>query len=153
MLNCGICVSNLCINQGATFQQSWTWITNPCACQGTAGAAPAPVDLTGYTASLQIRAYPGAPTIEYDATSNLTLGGVLGTIALLIPATSTALFSWWSGVYDLLLTSPAGIVTRLLQGKVAVSPSVTLPPPGTPIQTDSGLNLLTDSGIQINTSN
>jgi hypothetical protein len=75
---------------------------------------------------MQIRAYPLATPILYDASSDITLGGVAGTITLLIPAADTATFTWWVGVYDLKLTSSSGVVTRLLEGSVAVSPEVTV---------------------------
>lgn len=152
MLNCGVQVYNLCINQGATYQRTFTWLINPCCGQWTAGAEPQPADLTGYTAMMQIRAFPLATSVLYDATADIVLGGALGTITLTIPASDTQYFTWWSGVYDLLLTSPLGVVTRVLQGSVTVSPGVTLPPPGTPITTDSGVFITTDSGVQINTS-
>jgi len=112
---------NLCINQGATFSLVFTWST----INNTAvGAAQTPVDLTGYTATLQIKNYPLSATILYDASPNITLGGQAGTISLSIPETVTEGFTWWQGVYDLLMTSPGGIATRLLQGNVSVSPGV-----------------------------
>ena len=144
---------NLCVLQGATLTKVFTWLAQTCCGQGTVGSKPMPVDLTGWTASMQIRPYALSTTILYDATSDLTLGGQAGTITLQIPATATEDFTWWNGVYDLLLTDPSGNVTRLLSGSVAVCPGVTMPTVGTPIQTDSGLFLQTDSGEQINTSN
>lgn len=116
---------NLCIAQGATFTRIFTWLAGVCCGQSTAGAQPQPVDLTGYSAALQIRAFPLSPSVLYDASSNLVLGGVLGTITLTIPASSTEGFTWWNGVYDLLLTDSSGNATRLLQGSVTVSPGVT----------------------------
>jgi hypothetical protein len=115
---------NLCINQYATYTRIFVWLTSICGC-GTVGAAPGPVDLTGYTASLQIRAFQLAPDILYDASSDIVLGGTSGSIALTIPASATADFTWWTGVYDLILTDSSGNVTRLLQGTVTVSAGVT----------------------------
>lgn len=116
---------NLSINQGATFSRVFTWTVGGCCCTGTVGAASTPVDITGYSAAMQIRAYPLAVPVLYDASSNLTLGGPLGTVTLTIPAASTEGFTWWQGVYDILLTSPTGIATRLLMGSVTVSAGVT----------------------------
>lgn len=149
----GCCVGNynLCVQQGATFTRIFTWTAGPCC--GAVGSQPQPVDLTGYTASMQIRPYALANAIYYDASSDITLGGVAGTITLVIPATETEDFTWWTGVYDLLLTDSSGNVTRLLSGTVTVCPGVTMPSPGQPIQTDGGVNITTDSGVQINTSN
>lgn len=123
-MNCGTGIYPLCINQGATFTRVFVWIAGQCGC-GTVGASSGPVDLTGYTAALQIRAYPLATAILYDASANLTLGGTAGTITLVIPAANTETFTWWQGVYDLLLTDSSGNATRLLAGAVTVSPAVT----------------------------
>lgn len=121
---CGTGDYDLCINQGATLTKVFTWTTYTTS-STTAGAEPEPVDLTGYTAAMQIRAYPLASTVLYDASSDITLGGSAGTITLVIPAATTEGFTWWSGVYDLLLTDPSGNVTRLLSGDVTVTPGVT----------------------------
>jgi hypothetical protein len=115
---------NLCINQYATFTRIFIWTAGTCGC-GTVGASSGPVDLTGYTANLQIRAFPLDIIILYDASTKIVLGGVAGTITLTIPATDTGGFTWWQGVYDLILTDSSGVVTRLLQGYVTVIPGVT----------------------------
>ena len=122
-MNCGTGTYNLCINQGATFTRIFVWTAGQCGC-GTVGASSGPMDLTGFTAALQIRQFQLSTTVLYDASSNITLGGVTGTITLVIPAANTETFTWWQGVYDLLLTSAAGIATRLLMGSVTVSPAV-----------------------------
>jgi hypothetical protein len=114
---------DLCIQQNATFLKQFTWI-GWIYLQGIPTIGP--INLTGYTAVMQIRPYPLSPVILYDASSNLLLGGVAGTITLSIPASVTAGFTWWNGVYDLLATSGDGSYTvRLFQGKVSVSPGVT----------------------------
>lgn len=117
---------NLCINQGATFTRIFVWTSGQCCCQGTVGAAPIPVDLTGYTAAMQFKPYasPTAPVL-YDASADLTLGGVAGAITLSIDATDTETFTWFQAVYDLLLTDSGGVVTRLLSGSVIISAAVT----------------------------
>jgi hypothetical protein len=125
MENCCVGAYDFCINQYATYTRVFTWLAGTCCGQGTVGAQPAPVDLTGYTAALQIRAYPLSATVLYDASSDLVLGSTAGTITLTIPASATETFTWWNGVYDLLLTDPSGNATRLLQGSVTVSPAVT----------------------------
>lgn len=82
------------------------------------------MDLTGYTASMQIRPFPAGP-ILFDASTDIVLGGTAGTITVTIPAASTATFTWFTGVYDLILTSATGVVTRFLEGSVTVSAGVT----------------------------
>jgi hypothetical protein len=115
---------NLHINQFATFTRVFIWTAGMCGC-GTVGASSGPVDLTGYTAALQIKAFPLATTPLFDAGGDIVLGGTAGTISLTIAASDTANFTWWQGVYDLILTSSSGVVTRLLQGSVTVIPGVT----------------------------
>lgn len=116
-------IYNLCINQYATYTLPIIWSAGLCGC-GTVGAGPSPVDLTGYTVAMQFRAFQGGE-ILYDASSDIVLGGTTGEITLTIPAIVTATFTWWKGVYDLLLTDSSGNATRLLQGSVTVSPGVT----------------------------
>jgi hypothetical protein len=115
----------LCINQGATYERTFIWTAGTCCGQGTVGATPLPVDLTGYTAELQIRSY-NIPTAQllYDASADIVLGGVNGTIQLTIDAADTTNFTWFSGYYDLKLTDSSGVATRLLQGTVTVSSEV-----------------------------
>lgn len=133
-MSCDTDTYDLCINQGSTYARIILWLQgSPCGSAPVGGGAN-PVDLTGYTATLQIRAFPLAPTVLYDATSDIILGGIEGTITLTIPASASENFTWWQGVYDLLLTSAGGQVTRLLQGAVSVAPVVTNPSgsPATP---------------------
>lgn len=113
---------DLCIQQWATYLQAFTWLSPQPVANG--GQLVLPVDLTGYTPTLQILPYPLATTILYDASSNITLGGPTGIITIDIPASVTGTFTWWCGVYDLLLTDLAGTVTRFTQGDVTVSPGV-----------------------------
>jgi hypothetical protein len=122
--NCCVEQYNLCINQGATFSRVFTWLGGRCSCVPVGSNGPTPVDITGYTALMQIRAFPLSTDILYDCTPDLVLGGIAGTIALTIPATDTAGFTWWQGVYDLKMTSAGGQVTTLLAGMVTVSPGV-----------------------------
>jgi len=124
----------MCVDQGATFIRTFTWYTCSCgncctsSCSCGCGTNGTPVDLTGFTADMQIRQNVQSSTILYEAsTANgaIVLGGTAGTITLTIPASATAGFTWIKGVYDMNLTSSGGIVTRLLQGTVVVSPEVT----------------------------
>jgi len=109
---------DITINQGATFELTITW-------KDSAGTA---INLTGYTARMQVReTYSSSSTIiSLTSGSGITLGGAAGTVAILISATTTAaLTAPFSGVYDLELVSAGGVVTRLLQGAATVSPEVT----------------------------
>jgi hypothetical protein len=128
------------IEQSATFVRIFIWRAGSCGCGsggsscgcGSTDCQTGLVDLTGYSADMQIRASASSPTILYEASTligNIVLGGPAGTITLTIPATDSALFTWRRGVYNLDLKSPApdNFVTRLLVGTVTVSPSVIQP--------------------------
>jgi hypothetical protein len=126
-----VCVSgtpaffNLYVNQYSTYTATFTIQSNPFP--SAYGSTYSPVDLTGYTAALQIRPFAGATTLYYDAAAanDITLGGPLGTVAMVIDSTDTGNFTWFSGVYDLILTDSSGVATRVLQGQVIVSQGVT----------------------------
>jgi len=125
MASCCPGAYNICLYQGATLSLTFIWSAGNCCGQGTTGAAPQPVDLTGYTATMQIRAWPSLnATLYYDASSNITLGGVAGTISLLIPASVTEGFTWYSGWYDLFLIDSSGNSTPLLSGQATVKQAV-----------------------------
>ena len=108
---------DILIEQGATFSQLITY--------KEAGVA---INLTGYTARMQVRAtLESATTVVELTTANgrIALGGTAGTITLTISATDTAALASGRGVYDLELVSGSGIVTRLLQGVATISRNVT----------------------------
>lgn len=87
-----------------------------------------PIDLTGYTARMQIRSDVDSDTVLVSLTTEnggITLGGTDGTVTLLISATATAALTWDEGVYDLELVSSGGVATRLVSGRIAVSDEVT----------------------------
>ncbi|GAA4626653.1 hypothetical protein GCM10023196_035750 [Actinoallomurus vinaceus] len=106
-----------------TIEQGATWRTTLTVKDAT-GAA---VDLTGYSARMQIRPSVESTTVllELATGSGITITGPAGQIALVITATATTGINWTGAVYDLELTAPGGDVTRLLQGRVALSPEVT----------------------------
>lgn len=109
---------NITIIEGATFDLTLTW-KNP---------DDSPVDLTGYTARLQVRPNAkdtGTPLLEMTTENGrITLGDELGTIQLQLSAATVTNLAWKSGAYDLEMVSGV-IVTRLLEGKVTVSQEVT----------------------------
>ena len=118
------------IEQGATtdFEVVWT------------DAAGSRVDLTDYTARMQIRSDYGSSgtlyanlssTLDSDGTG-LSLSGssnqnppTSGSIGIFISAASSSNFTFSEARYDLELVS-GSYVTRLLQGKVKLSKEVTV---------------------------
>lgn len=105
---------NLTIEQGATFPMVITYKLK---------STGQPIDLTGYAARLQIRKTVDSPTVLLDLMP--TLGGASGTIDCSLTAAQTTALTFDSGVYDVTLTSPVGVVKRLLQGTVTLSKGVT----------------------------
>ncbi len=108
----------LTIYQGATFKRRLRWMD----------AARQPIDLTGCTARMQVRAEIESPAVLLELTTEngrIALGGAAGTIDLTIAATDTAALAWDAGAWDLEIVHPGGAVTRLAQGSVVVSPEVT----------------------------
>lgn len=109
------------IYQGATFRKRLVW---------KAGTPKVPVDLTGCTARMQVRAEVESPDFLLELTTangGITLGGAAGTVDLYVSDETTSAITWTSGVFDIEIEHPSGEVTRLAQGSVGVSPEVTRP--------------------------
>lgn len=106
------------IEQGATFDRTFTY----------KNASDVLVNLTGYTARMQVRTTEESSVIIFELTTEnggITLGGVAGTIRLFLTATATAALAAAAGlVYDLELVSGT-TVTRLLYGTVGIDREVT----------------------------
>ena len=120
-----IAEADICIFQGATFSQTLIWeVGNP----------PAPVNLTGYSAKLQVRSSHKSKAVIIElSTSNgrisLGTGGDMttGAINLFISAANSGELSVCEevkAVYDLEMTS-GYTVSRILQGNVIIVPEVT----------------------------
>jgi len=86
-----------------------------------------PHDLAGYTARLAIKNKAGGTVLLSLTTENvgIVLDASAKTIKLFISAIGTAALTWKTGVYDLELVSPAGVVTALLTGSVSITPEIT----------------------------
>lgn len=110
---------NFTIEEGSTFTKVLTWYTDE--------TRTTPVDLTSYTARMDIRAtIDTVATIIELTTENggIALGGTAGTITLTITATQTGAMDFDSAVHDLEMITGT-TVTRLVEGKVNFSPEVT----------------------------
>lgn len=109
----------LTIDQGTNFTLTLTW-QNP---NGT------PVDLTGYTAKVHVVDNLNNRTslLEFNSVSGgspgttLTLGGTAGTVTMGLTAAASAALTFTDGQYAVLVDSPGGVITRLLQGTVHVN--------------------------------
>ncbi len=109
---------NFKIEQGTTLLKPVVW-------KDSNGA---PVNLTGYTAKMQIRAsaYSDEVLLELSTTNGrITLDAVAGKVTLIFSPTITSAINWRRGKYDLELTAANGTVTRLIEGEITVSQEVT----------------------------
>ena len=114
---------NLSIEQGATFVLSFVWYS------GTEAAPGAPVNLTGYHARMQIRVKQGDPILweglDTGTNPKIVIDGPKGQVTITLTDADTDQFTVRNSLYDLELVSPTGVVLRMLQGTVAVSPNIT----------------------------
>jgi hypothetical protein len=116
---------DLTIEVAAEYDFEVTWKTS------TAPGAPA-VDLSNCTALMHIR--PGyyqagtAPIVVLNSPDEITLGGVAGTITVVMPYSQTWLLRSYKKLkYDMLVTFPTTRPKRLLYGNIKVMPAVTVP--------------------------
>lgn len=110
-------IYNFTCEQGATF----TRVIN------ATDAAGDPIDLTGYTARMQVRRDLDASSIIIELTTEngrISLDGASGEITLTIDAEDTSAIPR-PGVYDLELESDGGTVIRLLKGTFNLDSEVT----------------------------
>lgn len=105
--------SELVIEQGATFISTLN-------VEDVNGDA---INLTSYTANSQMR------KSYYSSSSNIIISTITGTsngeITLGMSAANTSNLAPGRYVYDVIITSPTNVVTRVVEGIVTVLPSVT----------------------------
>lgn len=110
---------NMTCEQGATFRRTFTWLDE----------TEQPVNLTGCSARMQVRATHKAPTTWLSLTTALnggiTLTPLEGKITMVLSATATAALPVGKGVYDLEVVMVNGDVHRVLEGTFTVKPEVT----------------------------
>lgn len=109
---------NFVMDQGATFTLQMVY-------QNGAGV---PINLTGYTAKMQLRLKFGSPDAALTlSTENggLTIDGPTGTISILATDEQTLALDPALYVYDLDIIS-GGTIERLVMGQVTVRAEVTV---------------------------
>lgn len=84
-----------------------------------------PFDLTGYTGRSQIRKNHADTNVIAAFSVAVASPQKDGKVVMSLTDEQTAALAVISGVYDLELESPTGEVTRIVQGRVVVSPEVT----------------------------
>lgn len=111
-------IYDITIEQGTNFSLNLTY----------KDSAQAPIDLTGYTAKMQMRPFASSARVFFErSTTNgtISLGGAAGTVLITATAEETAALNFLNAVYDIELYSPIDTTIRLLQGKVIMSQEVT----------------------------
>ena len=108
---------NFVCPQGTTFSKQLSYLIDS-----------VPVDLTGYTARMQVREKASSASKIIDLTTEnggITLGGKAGTIQLDVSASTTESLVPKTYVYDLEVVSSGNYVIRLIEGQFTVTPEVT----------------------------
>ena len=108
-------VTNLVINSGADFSQSFTL-------EGTDNNSA--LNLTGYDVDAQFRKWSGSSTSVSFGTT-ITSPPTLGQIFLTLSAQNTSPLKPGRYVYDIILTDNFGVKTRAVEGMVLVREGVT----------------------------
>lgn len=105
-------ISTMWIEQGTTFSTSIT-VTD---------SNNALINLTSYTAEAQIRKHYTSNTyISFDTSINTNTS----VITLSLDSNTTSGIEYGRYVYDCLLTDSSGNKSRLIEGTLTISPSVT----------------------------
>lgn len=86
-----------------------------------------PLNLTSFTAAMQVRPFASSTTKILDLTSaaGITLGGAAGTVVVTVSAATMAAAAVGRHVYDFELTSPSGVKTKILVGAFIIIQEVT----------------------------
>lgn len=108
---------NIMLYENATYRHRLTYL-NP---------DNTPVDLTGCTALMQVRDAAGAPVLLELSTTNgmIELGGVSGTIDIVISQPVIDGLAKTTAKHDFLLTQSNGDIMRLFEGYLSVLPGIT----------------------------
>lgn len=86
-----------------------------------------PIDLTGYTARMQIREKLTSTTVVEELTTangKILINNTVKTISLVLSAAATEAYTWKTGVYSLEMEKE-GVVVPLIYGNVALEREVT----------------------------
>ena len=123
MANCCVGTYNFCINQYATYTKIFTWLSALCGC-GTVGSQPQPMILRAIQRICSFAQTHYRQPFSICERQYVLRGNRWHDYADDSGKRNRALYVVASGL-RLILTDSSGNVTRLLEGKVTVSPGVT----------------------------
>lgn len=106
-------ISNLYVDAGATY-------SNIITVTATNGQ---PLDLTGYTVASQMRKSYGSST-AYAFTASI-YNATQGKVRLQLSASQSEAIPAGRWLYDVEITSPSSVKTRVVEGIVTVNPQIT----------------------------
>ena len=102
---------NIVVDQGTSFSTAVT----------VNGADDEPVDFTGYTGTSQMRkSYTSSTYYTFDVDFD-----AYGSVFLSMSANNTSAVPAGRYLYDVEVTNPSGVVSRIIEGIVTVTPQVT----------------------------
>lgn len=113
-------IVNLELDQGTSKNILLTWLDF---------STNLPMDLTGYTATLQVRRDYGLEPVELELTSvdnEIAFDAGPGTIVLQFQPTHTIDMTQFDCVYELVLTRPDGSKISFTRGKFIINQSITI---------------------------
>jgi len=106
-------ISNIFIDQGTDFSIT----VDVTQADGNA------LNLTGYSAAAQIRKTYGSSSAS--ATFTTAISAASGQVTMSLTDTQTSNITSGRYVYDLNITSGAGVTTRVVEGQAIITPGVT----------------------------
>ncbi len=105
--------AELTLEQGASYSTTVT----------VNGSNGSPTNLTNYTAAAQLRkSYYSSTATDFTVSIS---NAAAGEISMTLTAANTANLTPGRYVYDLLITSPVNVKTRVVEGIATILPSVT----------------------------
>lgn len=111
-------IYNFTIDQGAQYTTQIIW----------ADSSGNPIDLTGYSAAMQLREQAASPNPSAlnltSSNGGITITPLAGEMDILMTTAQTGALTARFYVYDLEIAL-SGVVTRIIQGQITVSAQVT----------------------------
>lgn len=87
-----------------------------------------PINLTGATAKMQVRDTKGGTKLAFTLTSpsGIAINGSTGTLTVIMTPTQTNKLFYPKSAYDIMVIDSSGKKTKLLEGFLTLSRSVTI---------------------------